>query len=92
MGIKGSGQFGKFVPWARMEEAASKLKALEAQQKAFDARYANWPLSAYTRAQVDNAVAAERQRCVAIIRKRGEEIGGAIQPDRTIAAIMDGAA
>ena len=30
----------------------------------------------------------ERQRCIDIIQQRGREIGGAIQPDRTIAAIL----
>lgn len=33
----------------------------------------------------------ERARCVAIIERRGQEIGGAIQPDRTIKAILDDA-
>lgn len=39
-----------------------------------------------------DATLRERERCIAIIERRGREIGGAIQPDRTIKAILDDAA
>lgn len=36
-----------------------------------------------------DATLRERERCIAIIERRAREIGGAIQPDRTIRAILD---